>query len=238
MDRLTPTRRPPGLSVMHQKWRDLLFLHWELPADAIRPTLPAGLELDTFAGRAFVGLVGFTMKGIRPAFVPPLPWLSSSHETNLRTYVHRDGVPGVWFYSLDASRLAAVLGARATYRLPYYWARMRLHRGGGRYRYVSSRRWPGPRGAGHDLTGAPRGAAAPAPPGTLEHFLVERYVLFTRGPRGLRRAQVHHAPYPLQPAEASVARESLLAAAGLDRPAAAPLAHFATGVEVEVFAPA
>jgi hypothetical protein len=244
IDRLAPAVRPNRWAVMRQDWRDLLFLHWVVPAEQIRPLVPAALDLDLYEGRAYVGLVPFTMTGVRPVGMPPLPLVSTFHETNLRTYVHVSGRdPGVWFFSLDAANRAAVIAARAWYHLPYHFARMSLTReppGEGRdpetIFYTSERRWPGPLPASTAIRGAPKGAAAPAALGTLEHFLVERYLLYTCARGRLYSGQVHHAPYPLQSADVLALDESLFAAAGLSRPQRPPLVHFAREVRVEVFA--
>src|SRR5690606_7514720 len=120
IDRIAPSIRPDRLVVMHQIWRYVLFLHWSIPPERLRPLLPPGLELDLYRGEAYVGLVPFTMTGVRPVLTPSIPFVSSFHETNLRTYVHVEGRdPGVWFFSLDAASTLAVIGARAALSLPY-----------------------------------------------------------------------------------------------------------------------
>jgi uncharacterized protein YqjF (DUF2071 family) len=239
IDRLAPTVRPARRAVMRQDWNHLLFLHWVVAPEAIRPLVPPGLELDLFEGRAYVGLVPFTMTGVRPVWAPAVPPLSNFHETNVRTYVHRAGRdPGVWFFSLDAANPVAVALARAFFHLPYYHARMRLDLGPETIAYASERRRvrPGARGAATcAVRCTPTGAAAPARVGTLEHFLAERYFLYAAHRGRLYRGQVHHSPYPLQTASVSALDETLLAAAGIGRPEEAPLAHFARGVRVEVF---
>jgi uncharacterized protein YqjF (DUF2071 family) len=223
--------------VQRQDWRDLLFLHWEVPASVLRPRVPPELDIDTFEGRAFVGLVPFTMTGVRPVWAPPLPLLSSFHEVNVRTYVHRGGRdPGVWFLSLDASSRVAVAVARTRWSLPYHFARMSLVREeGGWVRYASERRWPGPRPARCALRYAPQGVVTPAIAGSLDHFLVERYLLYARRGERLLRGKVRHAAYPLQAGLVQGLEEDLLSANGLPRPADPPLAHYARGVAVEVF---
>jgi uncharacterized protein YqjF (DUF2071 family) len=146
VDRLSIRERPPGLPIMHQHWGSLLFTHWPVPADLLRPLIPEPLVVDTHDGLAWAGITPFTMWGVRAALAPPLPYLSESHELNVRTYVHLDGVPGVWFLSLDAGNAAAVLGARVAFHLPYFRARMSLGRRG-RTVYFSSRRvgrWAAP----------------------------------------------------------------------------------------------
>jgi uncharacterized protein YqjF (DUF2071 family) len=224
---------------MKQRWRDLLFLHWRVAAETLRQMLPAPLELDTFEGEAFVGLVPFTMSGVRPVYLPAISGLSDFHETNLRTYVHVGGRdPGVWFFSLDAANSLAVRLARRFFHLPYHRATMAMANGAdGLITYRSERRWPAPTPATLALRYGPAGPVARAQPGTLEHFLAERYVLYAHAPDGrLFRGRVHHSPYPLQRGRCEALEENLLAAAGIARPQVAPLAHFARGVEVDVFA--
>lgn len=243
IDRQAPAVRPPGRAVMWQDWHHLLFLHWEIEADRLRPLLPAGLDLDLHEGKAYVGLVPFTMTGIRRVGVPPLPGLSRFHETNVRTYVHVRGQdPGVWFFSLDAASRLAVLGARAWFHLPYHYAHMSLvHESpgqgtpGGGLSYVSERLWPGPTPASCSIRCIPRGPAAPAIAGTRVAFLVERYWLYTTWRGRLYRGRVHHAPYQVQAAEVTTLDETLLAAAGIVRPDVHPLAHFARRVHAEIF---
>jgi uncharacterized protein YqjF (DUF2071 family) len=236
IDRITPTRRPDARPVMYQRWRTLLFLHWEFPAEVLARMLPPGLTLDTHEGRAWVGLVPFTMRGVRPAGLPAVPPLSNFHETNVRTYVHREGKdPGVWFFSLDAANRLAVKLARAWFKLPYHFASMELKHEGAGISYRSERRWPAPVPARCAVRCSPKGEASASTPGTLQHFLVERYFLYTVHGGRLWSGQVHHAPYPVRGAEVEGLDESLLAAAGLARPASAPLVHFSDGVDVDVF---
>jgi uncharacterized protein len=223
------------VATMRMTWADLGFLHWEVPVAALRPRVPHALEIDTFEGRAFLGLVPFTMRGVRPAYFPALPGLSAFHEVNVRTYVRLNGRdPGVWFLSLDAANPVAVLVARALWKLPYHFARMGLERAGATVRYRSERRWPGPRPAGCRLVYEPTGEAAPAAEGTLEHFLVERYLLYAQARGRLFSGRVHHAPYPLQTARAPELDQTLLAAAGLARPGPPAFVHYASGVTVDV----
>ncbi len=238
IDRLAPGRRPDERPVMYQRWRHLLFLHWVLPVEALAPLLPEGLTLDTFEGRAYVGLVPFTMQGVRPRGLPAVGFLSDFHETNVRTYVRsRDGVPGVWFFSLEAANAIAVRLARAWFKLPYHYARMTLEagEGGASYAYRSERRWPPPAPAACQVRCAPRGLAAPSTPGTLQHFLVERYFLYSRSGGALYRGQVHHTPYQVRGADVEGLEETLFAASGLVRPDVAPLVLFSVGVDVDVF---
>jgi hypothetical protein len=234
-DRLAARVRPEGSSVMYQSWDDLLFLHWEVPAELLRKHVPEGLEVDTFEGRAFVGVTPFTLSGVRPVFVPPVPFLSEFHEINVRTYVHAGGVPGVWFFSLDANSVAAVTGARAFFRLPYFSARIERDAEGATTRYSSGR---------DDSNGAPAafeavwdaGADQPeAEPGTLDFFLVERYCLYTADGGKLYRARIHHRPWPLHDVRLRSYRSTMVEAAGLGRPAGEPLVHHGGPVDVEVW---
>jgi len=237
IDRINPTLRPAGRVVQRPGWHELTFLHWRVPVAALRPLVPAALELDTFEGDAFIGLVPFTMTGVRPWWAPPLPGINNFHETNVRTYVHHQGArPGVWFFSLDAASSLAVAAARALWRLPYHHARMTLDKVDAEVRYVSERRRPAPLPGTCRVRCRPLGEPAAARPGTLEHFLAERYLLYTTGRDGaLRRGAVHHTPYPLQRAEILECNETLIAAAGIARPAGPPIAHYASGVAVEIF---
>jgi uncharacterized protein YqjF (DUF2071 family) len=236
IDRVSPTQRPSGRTVMFQNWSHLSFLHWTFPPKTIRPLLPPGLELDTFDGKAYVGLVPFTMSGVRPVWSPPFRPLSDFHETNVRTYVHCNGKrPGVWFFSLDAANRPAVHIARTLWKLPYYFARMQMEAADGEIDYHSERLWPAPVPALCRVRTRPVGSVAPAAVGTLEHFLAERYILYAYARSRLYSGQVHHAPYPLQRAELLALDETLLAAAGLARPDTTPLVHYASGVQVRIF---
>ena len=226
---------------MRQRWARLLFLHWEVPPESLARLLPPGLDLDTFEGRAFVGLVPFTMTGVRPVLLPAVPGLSDFHEVNVRTYVHHRGRdPGVWFFSLDAANAVAVKLARWTYRLPYHLARMRMDPPDGAadprvIAYESERLRPAPLPARCRLRYEPTGNPAPAEPGTLEHFLAERYILYAHARGRLFTGRVHHAPYPLQPARVLDLDETLIAANGIARPDSPPLAHYAREVRVRIY---
>jgi uncharacterized protein YqjF (DUF2071 family) len=246
IDRLAPTRRPDEGAVMKQRWADLLFLHWAVDADGLRARLPPGVELDTFEGRAYIGIVPFTVRGARLTWLPALPWVSHFHEVNLRTYVHHRGQePGVWFFTLDAANPVVVQTARTLFRLPYRHAHIEMSAddpGGSGPGTAADRRWirfTSCRREGDppdlDVRYGPGGAPAPARPGTLEFFLLERYVLFTVSEGRLYRARVHHPAYPAQPAVVPVLRENFLPTIGLSRPEGPPLAHYASEVQVEVF---
>lgn len=234
LDRVSPCRRPEGRAAGRQTWDNLLFVHYTFPPEAVRALVPAELELDLWRGEAWVGLVPFEMKDIRPAFVPiGIDFL----ETNLRTYVHRNGEPGVYFFSLEASSLLAVEAARFGWGLPYFHADMSTVIEGDRVRYETRRRGGSPpvRASFEYSVGAALGASKV---GTLEHFLLERYYLFTVAEGRVGKGQVHHVPYPAHEATLHATHDDLMAAAGLPRTTRPPSAvHFAPGVEVEVFGP-
>lgn len=242
IDRITPTLEPDLPVVLHQNWHHLLFLHWEVPAAELQALLPPQLTLDTFEGKAYIGLVPFTLTGVRPVGLPALPWISEFHEINVRTYVHHGGShPGVWFFSLDASSAIAVAAARATYKLPYFEARMEMT--------VSSDASPvidfhttrvDPRGAqpanAHIRYQPQEGPIGAAAPGTLEHFLVERYILYSVDEhRRLHRARVHHQPYPVQRVDVAPPDETLVWAAGVKKPESVAHRHYAREVNVKVY---
>lgn len=236
IDRIAPTRRPAGRPAQYQRWDDLLFLHWRVPAEVLRPLIPSSLEIDTFEGDAYVGVVPFMMRDVHPTWAFSVGPISNFLETNLRTYVHREGRdPGVWFFSLDAANALAVWIARTFWHLPYHRAAMSLEKRDGVIEYKTARRGA-PKGRCSAMY-RPLGSPSPAAPGTLEHFLAERYVLYAALPDGsMRLGRVHHGPYPLERVELLRWDEDLTAAAGIARPDAAPLALYASGVSVDVFA--
>lgn len=234
IDRITPTLRPSGLVVGRQRWRDLLFLHWPIPVTTLRPLIPRQLEIDTHDGVAYVGLVPFRMTGVRPNWAPELSAFTFL-ETNVRTYVHRDGHdPGVYFFSLEAASAIAVAVARFQFGLPYYWAKMRLRRFGPEIEYRSRRLVGGTaRSFARFEPGAFLGASAP---GSLEHFLIERYYLHVERGGHLMRGQVHHSAYPVQRATLLGLNDELVSAAGLPQPIGPPaLVHYVRGVDVDIF---
>jgi len=199
--RLALRQSPASWAIGHQRWSDLLFLHWKIDPRVIQATLPKGLFVDTYAGAAYLGLVPFFMQRIRPAWLPPLPWLSWFLELNVRTYVHDiDGRPGVWFYSLDCDQPLAVAIARRCFHLPYFHARMAASHRDGTVHYDCQRRSEAASGARYAWT--PGRDAAQAEPGSLAFFLVERYLLFAADGAGrLFTGRVHHAPYRLHTPE-------------------------------------
>jgi len=216
---------------MMQNWLRITFLHWRYAPQALAARLPAGLEIDTFEGSAWVGLTPFELTGLRPPFLPPLPHLSRFPETNLRTYVReRDGSRGIWFFSLDAARAAAVAGARIGYGLPYAWSRMQISAGSGRTEYLSRRLWPD-RIAGSEIAIEPGGDTENS---GLAAFLVERYRLYSTIAGRLTYTPVEHPPWLLKNAALVRLEQSITQAAGLGVPEGRPLIYFSEGVRARI----
>lgn len=233
-----PWPRPDGHWVMAQSWHDLLFAHWPVDAASLRRQIPSRLEIDIYDGRAWLGVVPFRMSGVRLRATPALPWLSAFPELNVRTYVVAEGKPGVWFFSLDAANRIAVAIARTWFHLPYFRARMSCEEKSGWIEYRSERTHRGaPYGAFHGRY-RPAGEVFGAKPGSLEHFLTERYCLYAVDGAGrLIRSEIHHAPWPLQNAEAEMVSNTMPEASGIEIPPAKPLLHFAKRQDVVVWQP-
>jgi uncharacterized protein YqjF (DUF2071 family) len=230
---LEPVARP----VMTHTWERVTFLHWPYPPGHVQRLLPSPLEVDTFDGSAWVGLVSFLMR-IRLGPLPAVAWASVFPETNVRTYVRGpDGRPGIWFLSLDVPRLGAVVVARATYRLPYSWARMGLSRKGSLVTYRSRRRWPSPRGAGSDVVVDVGDPVEAADLGGLDHFLTARWQLLSMRGRRVSGALVEHGPWPFRRARLLALEENLVAATGLAAPRGDALVHHSPEVDVRVGPP-
>lgn len=227
---------PRGPWIMKQTWHDLLFAHWAMAPEVIQPLVPAELDLDLFEQQAYVAVVPFWMSGVRARGVPPLPGLSSFPELNVRTYVRHNGVPGVYFWSLDAASLPAVWSARAAYGLPYFHAAVSIKSLGENLEY-SSRRLENPRPA--EFRGRYRPIAPPRrrEKGSVEHFLTERYCLYTVRRGRVSRASIHHLPWPLQDADTEIEINTIARAAGIELPHTKPLLHFARELDVLVWWP-
>lgn len=233
-----PWALPAGPWVMAQNWHDLLFAHWPVRTDILRARIPAPLEIDTFEDQAWVGVVPFRMSGVRLRGALAVPGLSAFPELNVRTYVVADGKPGVWFFSLDAGSAIAVAMARAWFHLPYFRSRMTCTEREGWIEYRSKRTHGG--AATGEFAGRyrPTGAVFRAKRGSLEHFLTERYCLYAADRKGrVARGEIHHAPWPLQPAEAEFTRNTMAEAAGFALPDAKPLLHFSHRQDVVVWQP-
>jgi uncharacterized protein len=216
---------------MFQTWRSLTFLHWRYDPAVIRRLLPAGLLLDTFDDAAWVGLTPFLLTDLRPPLTPALPWISQFPEMNVRTYVRGpDGKPGVWFFTLEADRLAAVIGARIFYRLPYRWARMRVRDHNGAMEYQSRRKWPFGRGSAR-ITVRPRERIEAR---QFDNFLTARYRLYSRvGPR-IAFADIEHEPWPLERAELLRLEQDVVQHSSVPSPAGDPVLHFSRRLDVRI----
>ena len=222
-----PVRRP----VMFQRWRLLTFLHWRYDPELIRGLLPTQVTLDTFDGAAWVGLTPFLLTGLRPPFLPALPWMSTFPETNVRTYVRGpDGERGIWFFTLEAQRLAAVMGARLLYRLPYRWARMRVRLSVSRVEYKSTRKWPGAC-AETDIAVQP---GNPMRPGDFDNFLTARFRLYTMAGKRLALAQIEHEPWPLHHAQVLHLKQNVIEKSGVAQPADEPIVHYSPDLIVRI----
>lgn len=216
-----------------QSWIDLLFIHWPIPTKVLRPLVPDRLTIQEFDGTSWIGVVPFRMTGVMRRGLPDTPGISAFPEVNVRLYVEADGKPGVWFLSLDATNSLAVWAARRFFHLPYHRAAMSLLQRGDDIVYNSERLQGS---AQFSATYRPVGAPYEASPGTLEHWLTERYCLYALSPGGnLLRNDVHHVPWPLQRAEADIERNTMLDPVGLTLPQTIPVLHFARQVDVIVW---
>ena len=220
--------------VLAMRWEKLLFMHWLLPPAALEPLLPPGAKLDTFAGEAWLGIVPFLMRDVRPRFVPSLPGVSRFPELNVRTYVTVGGVPGVWFFSLEATSPVAVRLARRVFKLPYFDARMQVdvNRGEVRFRSRRTHRRAAPAMFEACYRPLPGNLTAES---ALTHFLTERYRLYSADPRGkLYRADIRHQRWSLEPAEVrfTVSPVEMTRQFGLRLPEMPPLLHYAEQLEV------
>jgi uncharacterized protein len=227
-----PWPLPAGPWVMAQSWHDLLFAHWPIAPEAVRQLITPQLALDTFDDQCWVGVVPFWMSGVRARGLPAIPGVSRFPELNVRTYVTNDGKPGVYFFSLDAASQLAVKTARAIYHLPYFHADMKAEPAGPEIVYRSVR---------HDGEAEFHGRYGPvAPtqrhsPGTLEHWLTERYCLYTVHNGIVYRGEIHHAPWPLQDAAAEIFTNSMATATSIILPDTKPLLHFARRLDVLIW---
>ncbi len=226
---------PSGPWTWRQNWKDLLFAHWPMPAAELQRLVPDGVRIQEFAGTSWIGVVPFRMTGVMRRPFPDIPGVSAFPELNLRIYVEYEGKPGVWFLSLDAANSLAVWGARTFFHLPYFLARMTHRETPAGIEFTSSRQGTSEK---IDVTADYRPISDPfeAKPGTLEHFLVERYCLYAQSTDGrLFRGDVHHVPWPLQQASGEVCAGALMKPHGLVIGKEPPLLHFSRGVDVVVW---
>lgn len=229
-----PYPLPDRAWVMRQTWSDLLFAHWPIPSGVMRRALPPQLTLDTFDDQAWIGVVPFAMSHVYPRYTIPLPWLSYFLEMNVRTYVTMGGKPGVYFFSLDAQNPLAVALARRFFKLPYFTARMKLRRErDGWIKYTSRRTHRGSPAAELRVRYRPMGEVYRSIRGSLDYWLTERYCLYTvDGDGTVYRAEIHHAQWPLQRAEAEFELNTMTAPPDIPLPTLPPLLHFARRIDM------
>jgi uncharacterized protein YqjF (DUF2071 family) len=220
---------------MGQVWLDLLFAHWRVEPEALERVVPPQLPLDRFDGSAWIGVSPFVVRGLRLRRFPPPPLLSAFPEINVRTYVTVQGKPGIYFLSLDADSRSAVFTARRTYRLPYFRSKIAVDRSGDEVSYRAERISDDGPPAAFDAVYEPAGRPEPASPGSLEHFLAERYCLYTLDDqRRIQRADIHHSPWPLRRAEAEIRRNTMAEPYGIALEGE-PLLHFSARQDVALW---
>ena len=224
---------PVRFAMMRQEWRDLAYVHWRYDPEVVQGLLPAELTVDTFDGSAWVGLIPFSMRNIGLPHGPAMPYFGSFPEINVRTYVIRDGRPGVWFFSLDVNRFLPALVARLTYRLPYCWGRASHGVTESQWTTRVRRRWPRSV-APTEIVIRPGDVIEPD---DLDHFLTARWGLYSRSRRGVRYAPVDHEPWPLRAAELVRADSALVEVAGLPTPSGTPHVRCSPGVAVRIGRP-
>jgi uncharacterized protein YqjF (DUF2071 family) len=217
---------PEGPWIQAQTWDTLLFAHWRVPEESLRAIVPDQIPIDTFDGSAWLGITPFRITGFRLRGTLPVPVISSFPEINVRTYSTIDGKPGIWFFSLDTPNQLAVEAAKRFYRLPYYRSRASIRRRGDRIDYRNDRT-----GAMFDATYGPDDPVSPPRPGTLEHFLTERYCLYTVHDGAVHWAEIQHPPWPLQAAEAEI-RENTMSPVALE---GEPLVHYSARQDVVIW---
>jgi uncharacterized protein len=233
-----PYPLPRGAWALFMSWHDLLFMHWPVPEETLRPLVPPALTLDTFDGSAWLSVTPFSMSGVRPRSLPSVPPLSNFPELNLRTYATVGERPGIWFFSLDAGNRVAVRLARATFHLPYFDAQMSCRVVDGVVRYGSVRTHRGAPRAELAARYRPVGEAYESRPGTLESFLTERYCLYAADEKGnLYRGDIHHHPWPLQRAEVEIGSLAMTEQIGVALPETEPILHFSGRLDVLAWLP-
>lgn len=231
-----PWPLPRGRWIMFQSWRSLLFAHWRVPVDVLRQHVPEPLSIDAFDGTGWLGITPFLLSGLRARLLPAVPGLSRFPELNVRTYVRSGDRAGIWFFSLDAASTPAVMGARLAYSLPYHRADMQI-RADGDWLHYHSRRNEGE--AEFRARYRPTGKSFSPRPGTLEHFLIERYALFTVEQDGrVLRGDIHHTRWDVHPAEAVIEQNTMAQAAGVEIEGPPALLHFADRQDTVIWPPA
>lgn len=231
-----PWKLPLSPWILRQTWCDLLFAHWPIRASILRPLVPPDLEIQEYDGISWIGVIPFRIEGLMLRTLPDMPLISAFPEINVRLYVERGGKPGVWFLSLDAGSRLAVRAARLFFFLPYFYARMECRTDDHAIAYRSERAEDGR--VRFAASYKPVSEPCESTPGSLEHFLTERYCLYAQGPGGvIFRTEVHHQPWPLQRAEAEFTFNEMAAAHGLDVGREPALLHFARRLDVVTWPP-
>jgi uncharacterized protein YqjF (DUF2071 family) len=231
-------KRGPVPWVLRMRWVDLLFAHWPFQPETLRPLVPPSLELDTFGGQAWLGIVPFVMEDVAPRGLPAAPRFSAFPELNVRTYVTYRGMPGVWFLSLDAASRPTVWGARRSFHLPYVHARMSARRAGEMIDYRSERIDPAVPPATFAARYRTTGPVEPAAPGSFEDWSTARWRLFALGDDGVvERTEIRHARWPLQPAAARMDATALVGTHGLELPPTEPHLRFSRSIDVRAWWP-
>jgi uncharacterized protein YqjF (DUF2071 family) len=232
-----PSTPPEGPWVMVQRWHHLLFAHWRCRVSDLRALIPSPLEIETYEGDAYIGVIPFYMSGVRLRAAPPVPTAHAFEELNVRTYVTLDGRPGIWFFSLDCASSLAVIGARIGVYLPYYRAAMSMSCVAGAIDY-ESQRWPiGAAPAAFSASSRGVGPAAEPAPRSLDHFLTERYSLYTSSGTRIWRGDIWHRRWPLQGARAEIERNSMVSATGVRVVDEQPLLHYSDFQDVRFWWP-
>lgn len=226
---------PESSWIMRQDWHELLFAHWPIAPEALRPLIPSCFHVDTFDGQAWVGVVPFRMSNVRPRGIPAVPPLSNFPELNVRTYVTANGKPGVYFFSLEAGNPLAVAIARSVFHLPYFNALMECQRIDDTIHYCSHRTHRGAPAADFRASYRPTGPVNYAQPHSIESWLTDRYCLYTHVGTQAYRADIHHMPWPLQAAEYEITTDTMAHSHGIQLPKTQPLLYYSQQLEVLVW---
>lgn len=198
---------PHGPWVMTQKWDHLLFMHLPVSKEVMKKQIPEDLEVDTFDGEAWITIIPFKISDMRLRKMPPIPFLRSFLELNVRTYVRRNGLPGVYFFSLDADKLLAVLGARIA-TLPYFYAKMKMKKRADTFHYSTTRRGSSDaffKGSYHPIS-----ESYFPEKGSLTYWLLERYYLWSYKGGALFRGDIHHSQWEIHDAEAAIMKQDMI----------------------------
>ena len=235
LDRLVMRARPEGTPVMHQIWQNVLFMHWSFQPDEIRALIPGEFELDIFDDKAWISVTPFTVTHLHLHSLPPIPGLNSFHELNVRTYVHHKGIPGIWFFSLDASKLIPAMAARALFMLPYHDAEVTFQQSAGEFAFELARSGSP---AAHFRAQWSTGLRLRDPDvDSLAFFLVERYCHFALRDDTIYMTRIYHHPWILEEAVVSSHASTMIGALGISEPGTRPLAHFAREQNVDIWVP-